>query len=176
MSLEARTMRFGKFVWRRNPETLQVEYQRNVKRLTLPQVGEALQDLGRQRRAVTGNGSFLGKDAAADFERLAAVFREGKSQILCIPGAAPFRAVFASLQMLGEARPNAVRYSFLFLEDEEPAEDDGILRDEYAVCGKGDTLWHVANRYATTVDVLRQCNPQIQWPNRLAEGTKVKLP
>ena len=78
--------------------------------------------------------------------------------------------------MLGEARPNAVRYSFLFLEDEEPAEDDGILRDEYAVCGKGDTLWHVANRYATTVDVLWQCNPQIQWPNRLAEGTKVKLP
>lgn len=176
MSLEARAMRFGKFVWGRNPETLQVEYQRNVKRLTLPQVGEALQDLGCQRRAVTGKGSFLGKDAAAEFERLAAAFREGKSQILCIPGAAPFRAVFASLQMLGEARPNAVRYSFLFLEDEEPAEDDGILRDEYAVCGKGDTLWHVANRYATTVDVLWQCNPQIQWPNRLAEGTKVKLP
>ena len=72
MSLEARTMRFGKFVWRRNPETLQVEYQRNVKRLTLPQVGEALQDLGCQRRAVTGKGSFLGKDAAAEFERLAA--------------------------------------------------------------------------------------------------------
>ena len=37
MSLEARAMRFGKFVWGRNPETLQVEYQRNVKRLTLPQ-------------------------------------------------------------------------------------------------------------------------------------------
>ena len=65
MSLEARAMRFGKFVWGRNPETLQVEYQRNVKRLTLPQVGEALQDLGCQRRAVTGKGSFLGKDAAA---------------------------------------------------------------------------------------------------------------
>mgnify|MGYP000222979506 FL=1 len=46
MSLEARAMRFGKFVWGRNPETLQVEYQRNVKRLTLPQAGEALQDLG----------------------------------------------------------------------------------------------------------------------------------
>ena len=40
MSLEARAMRFGKFVWGRNPETLQVEYQRNVKRLTLPQVGK----------------------------------------------------------------------------------------------------------------------------------------
>ena len=59
MSLEARAMRFGKFVWRRNPETLQVEYQRNVKRLTLPQVGEALQDLGCQRRALPSSWLFL---------------------------------------------------------------------------------------------------------------------
>lgn len=92
------------------------------------------------------------------------------------PRRSAVRAVFASLKCWGRRGQRRCRYSFLFLEDEESAEDDGILRDEYAVCGKGDTLWHVANRYATTVDVLRQCNPQIQWPNRLAEGTKVKLP
>ena len=89
---------------------------------------------------------------------------------------APFRAVFVSLQMLGEARPNAVVYRFLFLEDEEAVEDDGILRPESYLCVEGDTLWHVANRFSTTVDRLRQCNPQIQWPNRLPEGMEVQLP
>ena len=176
MSLEGRAMRFGEFVWDRNPETLQVTYERNVKRLTLPHVGEALQDIGCQRRTVSGKASFLGKGAAATFERLAAVFREGASQVLCIPEVAPFRAVFVSLQMLGEARPNAVVYRFLFLEDEEAVEDDGILRPESYLCVEGDTLWHVANRFSTTVDRLRQCNPQIQWPNRLPEGMEVQLP
>ena len=80
MSLEGRAMRFGEFVWDRNPETLQVTYERNVKRLTLPHVGEALQDIGCQRRTVSGKGSFLGKGAAATFERLAAVFREGQAR------------------------------------------------------------------------------------------------
>ena len=139
-------------------------------------MGEALQDIGCQRRTVSGKGSFLGKGAAATFERLAAVFREGASQVLCIPEVAPFRAVFVSLQMLGEARPNAVVYRFLFLEDEEAVEDDGILRPESYLCVEGDTLWHVANRFSTTVDRLRQCNPQIQWPNRLPEGMEVQLP
>ena len=54
MSLEGRAMRFGEFVWDRNPETLQVTYERNVKRLTLPHVGEALQDIGCLRRSVSG--------------------------------------------------------------------------------------------------------------------------
>lgn len=176
MSLEGRAMRFGSFVWKRNPETLRVEDERTVKRLTLPQKGETLQDLGRRRRAVSGKGTFLGRDATAEFERLATLFRTGGSQVLCIPGAAPFRAVFASLQMLGEARPNAVDYSFQFLEDEEAVWDDGILQKRSAICTAGETLWHVANRFSTTVDRLRQCNPQIEWPNRLEEGMEVALP
>ncbi len=176
MSLEGRAMRFGSFVWKRNPETLRVEYERNVKRLTLPQAGEALQDLGCRRRVVTGKGCFLGKAAAEEFGRLAAVFRIDGSGVLCVPGIAPFRAIFSSLQMLGEARPNAVDYSFQFLEDEAALQDDGILRPERYVCAEGETLWDVANRFSVTVDALLQCNPLIQFPNRLETGTEVALP
>ena len=176
MSLEGRSMRFGGFVWRRNPETLRMEYERTVKRLTLPRVGEALQDLGCRRRVTTGRGSFLGRDAAAEFERLEAAFRAGGSAMLCLPGVAPFRAVFASLQMLGEARPNAVTYSFQFLEHEETAADDGVLRKRVHTCTGEETLWTLAARFSTTVDALLACNPLVMWPNRLDPGTEVALP
>lgn len=175
MSISGQALRFKDYVWKSNPETLRLDYERNIKRLPMPYAGESLQDYGNRRRTVTGKGVFWGKDCTASFDRLAAVFREGGGGMLCIPGTAPFRAVFASLQMLGEARPNTVSYSFLFVEDETEVQADGVLQEKDYVCTGGETLWELATRYSTTVDDLLMRNPQVMWPNELPEGMKVAL-
>lgn len=175
MSLSA--MSYKSYVWPLNPETLRVEYARNLREVKLPLSGSAVQDLGRGARVVSGSGRFLGSGGLMEFERLEAVFAEGGSGTLRLPGGEPFSAAFSALNRKGEPGFDGVRYEFVFLEDggSVPAES-GAGKPESYVCAGGESLWSVANQFGTTVDRLRALNPMIQWPNGLAAGRKVVLP
>lgn len=168
-------MSFKSYVWPFNPEKVQVEYARNIKNIKLPLYGSVLQDLGCDKRVITGSGEFIGSGCMADFNRLAAVFHSSGSGILRLPGITPFTAAFSSLKMIGEAQPDYVPYSFVFVEDENIVFTGEPKKDIY-VCAGGESLWSVANLYDTTVDTLKALNPMIQWPNDLQAGQKVVLP
>jgi LysM repeat protein len=43
------------------------------------------------------------------------------------------------------------------------------------VVRKGDTLWHIARRYRTTVEAILEANPNID-PNNLQIGDKICIP
>ena len=175
--MKIQPMSYKKYVWPFNPNQVEVVYSRNIQNLKLPLYGSVLQDLGCDKRVVTGSGEFIGSGCMAEFNRLAAVFTAGTSGLLRLPGDAPFPAAFASLKMIGEAQPDCVSYRFVFVED-----DDGGLEATAAsaagnyVCAGGESLWEVANLYQTDVDTLKMLNPMIQWPNMLNPGQKVVLP
>ena len=170
-------MSFKNYIWPFNPKKIQVEYSRNIRNLKLPLFGSILQDLGCDKRVVTGTGEFIGGGCAAEFNRLASVFTEGGSGTLRLPGVVPFQAAFASLKMIGEAQPDCVTYSFVFVEDGATAENPvGTVPAGIYVCTGGENLWSVANRYHTDVDTLKKLNPMIQWPNGLTAGQRVVLP
>lgn len=168
-------MSFKSYVWPFNPEKVQVEYARNIKNMKLPLYGSVLQDLGCDKRVITGSGEFIGGGCMAEFNRLAAVFNSSGSGTLRLPGVTPFTAAFSSLKMVGEAQPDCVPYSFVFVEDENTVFTGEPKKDSY-VCVGGESLWSVANLYNTTVDALKALNPMIQWPNDLQAGQKVVLP
>lgn len=132
-----------------------------------------MQETGATPRKVTGSGRFVGSESMEEFSRLSAIFTNGGSGTLCIPGTAPFQAVFVSLLMKGQARPGCVGYEFTFLEDSAAASSDG--ETQVYVCAGGESLWDVANRFGTTVDTLHAANPQIEWPNALVAGEKVTI-
>jgi Predicted glycosyl hydrolase len=175
--VKLKPMSYKSYVWPMNPETLRVEYARNLREVRLPFSGSILQDLGSGARVVTGSGRFTGSGCLEEFARLEALFAQDGSGALQLPGAQSFSAAFASLKMTGEARPDSVAYEFVFLEDGgSDAVTGGSVSGGVYVCAGGETLWAVANRYGTTVDRLRALNPMIQWPNALQAGLKVVLP
>lgn len=170
-------MSFKKYVWPFNPEKIQLAYARNIQSMKLPLFGSILQDLGCDKRVVTGEGEFIGTSCMAEFNRLAAVFAAPGSGTLWLPGVPPFTAAFSSLKMIGAAQPDCVSYSFLFVEDENTVfMDTSVLKTGAYVCVGGESLWSVANLYNTDVDTLKALNPLIQWPNQLQAGWKVVLP
>lgn len=169
-------MSFKSYIWPFNPQKIQVEYSRHVRNLKLPLFGSVLQDLGCDKRVVTGTGEFIGAGCAEEFRRLASVFTEGGSGTLRLPGVPPFQAAFTSLKMIGEAQPDCVTYSFVFVEEGAVEMPAGTVPGGIYVCAGGENLWSVANRFHTDVDTLKRLNPMIQWPNGLEKGQRVVLP
>lgn len=174
--MKLQPMSFKDYVWPMNPETIRVEYARNLREIKLPLSGSVLQDMGCGKRVVSGTGQFIGSDCMEEFTRLEALFAEGGSGTLRLPGAQSFSAAFASLKLAGKAGPDSVGYEFVFMEDSPGSAGSGASGTGIYTCTGGETLWGIANRFGTTVDRLRALNPIIQWPNSLEQGRKVVLP
>ena len=167
-------MSFRSYVWPCNPETVRVERARNTAEFKIPGGTGVVQATGSAPRKVTGSGRFTGSGCMEEFRRLSEALSSGGSGTLRLPGTAPFSAVCVSLSMKGAPRPNCTEYEFVFLEDAFSGEEDTPDEPEVYVCTGGETLWDIANRYGMGVDALRAENPQIEWPNALAAGERVK--
>lgn len=164
---------YGGFVWPNNPETVRIERTKVTAELKIPGDVSAVQENGTAPRRVSGSGRFTGAESADSFSRLCAAFGAGGSAMLRLPGMEPFAAVFASLAMKGEPKPDSVGYEFLFLED---AGAGSASEPQTYVCAGGETLWDVANKYGTDADTLLAANPDIEWPNALEAGRAVTVP
>lgn len=165
-------MQFQGYCWPNNPYEVTVQYARTVQEQQQPGGRSVVQNLGRRCRVIAGRGIFLGADCREQFDRLAALLEQGGEGLLTLPGEAPLHAVFTSLKLTGESRPNQLGYSFQFYEvpSGRTAEGGG-----YRVDKEGETLWYVAMLCGTSVDVLRALN-RVQWPNALPVGTRLVLP
>lgn len=166
-------MQFQGYCWPNNPYEITVQYTRAVQEQQQPGCRSVVQNMGRRCRVIAGKGIFLGAGCREQFDRLAALLEQGGEGLLTLPGEAPLRAVFASLKLTGESRPNQLGYSFQFYEvpGGRVAEGGGC----YRVAREGETLWHVAMLCGVPVDELRVLN-RVQWPNALPVGTRLVLP
>lgn len=190
------SMRFKNYIWPHNPETFVVEYRRQVAAHKVPMGGCVLQDLGVNCRILKGEGEFAGPDAYEEFKALAKVFQEEGPGMLVHPVWRTDRAYFVSLAVTEEPRPDYVRYSFAFWEDDSgydggltESDDGGALNEQEALHAvsasspsgtytvkKGDTLWGIAGRYGVTLTALIGANPQIKNPNLIYPGNEVNIP
>lgn len=179
-------MRYKDYVWPHNPKVYTIDYQRQVAVDKVPFGLYHLQDLGRTRRVMRGEGEFVGEDAYAQFGALANVFyKEGAGQLIH-PLWQAANAYFVELTLKQEPRPDYVSYSFTFWEDldqydatlkavadqsSQTEQADGVVHTVV----KGDTLWAIARRYGVTVEQLLQRNPDIKNPNLIRVGQKVVI-
>lgn len=165
-------MSFKEFTWENNPTALSVSDARNVKETELPYAGTKMEDLGKRKRRVTGEGYFSGEDCWERWNALRGVYAQSGPGSLRLPGQEPFLAVMDSLKLIGAAGKNLVKYAFSFTEcrSGEPG-GAGVYP-----AAAGESLWDYAWRYGKTVEELTKANPDIRDIAFLEEGEEVRVP
>ena len=181
-------MRYRDFVWPHNPRVYSIDYERKMAVNKVPFGTYYLQDLGRSRRIMRGEGEFVGENAYAQFGQLANTFYEEGPGILVHPLWQTAKAYFVALRLEQEPRPDYVRYSFEFWEaiDTYSGQVKGLSAPTAQSGGQtagekrhtvaaGDTLWALANRYGLSLERLLELNPQIKNPNLIYPGDEVRV-
>ena len=185
-------MRYKNYTWPHNPRVYSIDYERKMAVNKTPYGLFHLQDLGRTNRVMEGEGEFVGEDAYAQFGQLATVFYDSGPGLLTHPLWQTANAYFVSLRLEQEPRPDYVRYSFTFWEDDSwytglavRAGGQDILSAAGTVPSaaapvhhrvvKGDTLWAIANTYGLSLTELIALNPQIKNPNLIRVGDEVRV-
>jgi len=186
-------MRYKSYTWPHNPKVYSIDYEREMAVHKIPFGLYRLQDLGRTNRIMEGEGEFVGEGAYGQFGQLANVFYDEGPGLLVHPLWQVSSAYFVSLRLEQEPRPDYVRYSFAFWEDNgnwsglaaqetgagqrEEAERGGTGAAEaaYHTVAKGDTLWAISGRYGLGLEALIALNPQIKNPNLIRPGEKVRV-
>ncbi len=188
-------MRYKDYTWPHNPRVYSIDYQRTMAVNKTPFGGYQLQDLGNAHRVMEGEGEFVGEGAYEEFQRLACVFYEKGPGLLVHPLWQVANTYFVSLRVEQAPRPDYVRYSFAFWEENslttglatrtvETAAGSGGSAGTAVQSGgqaayhqvvKGDTLWALAGRYGVSVSELIALNPQIKNPNLIQVGEEVRV-
>lgn len=185
-------MRYKGYTWPHNPRVYSIDYERKMAVHKTPFGLFRLQDLGRTNRIMEGEGEFVGEGAYAQFGQLANVFYDGGPGLLIHPLWQAANAYFVSLRLEQEPRPDYVRYSFSFWEDDSwytglavqdtvsgsvggSQKEAGAGEAAYHRVVKGDTLWELAGRYGLSLAELVALNPQIKNPNLIRVGEEVRV-
>ncbi len=109
-------MRFKDFTWKDNPVSLRVAHARRVGEVNVPYGESKAEELGPQRRSVTGEGYFAGEDCMEAWAGLQRAFSQKGPGLLQLPGVEPFWALMDSLELVGAQGKDLVRYTFSFTE------------------------------------------------------------
>lgn len=185
-------MRYKDYIWPHNPATYSIAYERQVAVHKVPFGRYYMQDLGMSCRIIRGQGEFAGKDAYAEFKRLASVFYGSGPGLLIHPLWQISNAYFTSLKLEQEPLPDYVRYSFEFREQydgysgelaslgpsgqaSDPAAG-GMNTEGTCIVASGDTLWGIAQRCNMPLEKLLQANPGIKNPNLIRPGDRLVIP
>lgn len=165
-------MRFKGVQWHHNPKELVFECDKTVKELNSPNGTTYIQNMGRKNMVISGTGELYGTDCLEQLDRLLSLFREGGQGVLAIPKITPVYAVFESLKIKGEPKPDVLEYSFVFREVMEKKKQDKI--DVYTV-ENGECLWDVSYKFGVAIDTLVKLNPSVKRPDIPLDGKAVKL-
>ena len=185
-------MRYKEYVWPHNPRVYSIDYERIMAVNKVPFGLYYLQDLGRTRRVMKGEGEFIGEDAYTQFGQLANVFYSGGPGQLIHPLWQTANAYFVSLRLEQEPVRDYVRYSFDFWKEAnyysgqvrtwtaQTSQNSGSDQAAqtipvYYQVVKGDTLWSIAMRYGMALSDLIALNPQIKNPNLIHIGDEVRV-
>ena len=165
-------MKFGGVVWHHNPREITFECEKNVNELLSPFESSAIQETGRRNMIIKGEGELYGEDCLEQFARLFELFKKSGQGVLAIPQISPVYAVFESLRIIGQPRPDVLTYSFVFREVMQSQSEDKPVN---YVVGEDESLWDVSYKFGISIDKLVELNPQFKRPDIVNEGEVIRL-
>lgn len=164
-------MRFKGFSWHHNPREITFECGRKVNEHKSPFGKAYIQDTGRKNMIVKGVGELYGTDCMEQFDRLLQLFKSGGQGVLAIPKLTPIYAIFESIKILGEPKPDVLTYSFVFREVMERKTDV----KSFSYIAKNETLWDISHKFDISIDELVALNIHIKRPDIVLDGSVIKL-
>ncbi len=167
------TMRFRNYIFPSNPHTIEISDSRTLKKISLPLLGETVQDLGKSVQRMKGSGTFIGNNAYADYLELQKEYEKGGTGILSVPGFQPICAVFSSLRLTAPPEPDTAEYAFEFIQKHTQVLREHVPED-YCM-GAGESLWDVAAKFGISIDRLMEYNAQYPDPFSPLAGERVRL-
>ncbi len=165
-------MRFKGVEWHHNPKEISFECDKQVNEMKAPYGNSYIQDMGRKNMIIKGKGELYGEDCLKQFERLLELFKEGEEGVLALPQLQPIYAVFESIKIIGEPKPDLLTYSFVFREVMERKKPD---KKTTHIVTSGQTLWDISYLYSISIDKLVRLNTFVKRPDELAVGSVVRL-
>ena len=175
-------MRYKDYTWPHNPRVYEIGFSKDIACHKVPFGAYVLQNMGRSRRVLKGEGEFAGEHAYEQFRKLATVFYENTPGILVHPLWQESNAYIVSLKLKEVPTENYVAYSFEFWEsfdqygDVTEAGQDGYGEPavNYYVLRTGESFWTAAAKFGGAARLL-QLNPGIRNIGSLPEGTRLKV-
>lgn len=163
-------MKFKGVQWRHNPKEIKFECEKGLKELSAPFEKSYIQNTGRKNMRISGTGELFGYDCMQQFSKLFELFKQGGTGVLAIHGLPAIYAVFESLEIKAQPKPDILCYSFAF---REVMEEKGIDAPSCHIMRYGETLWDIAYLYGVPIDELVRLNPKIRRPDESIEGFAV---
>ena len=139
-----------------NPRTISAEMKKSVAVKPVPFFHGRVQEVCSLPMVISGEGSFIGKDAEAQAFSLMRLFKSKGSAYLFAPCFSPVRAYFTELKLFSNAEKGCVDYTFRFVEDCQNKNDKIDFGFTYAL--GGENLYDIANRTGVPVETLFQRN------------------
>ena len=164
-------MRFKGFSWHHNPREITFECGRKVNEHKSPFGKAYIQDTGRNNMIVKGVGELYGTDCMEQFNSLLQLFKSGGQGVLAIPKLTPIYAIFESIKILGEPKPDVLTYSFVFREVMERKTDAKPL----SYIAENETLWDISHKFDISIDELVALIIHIKRPDIVLDGSVIKL-
>ena len=164
-------MRFKGFSWHHNPREITFECGRKVNEHKSPFGKAYIQDTGRNNMIVKGVGELYGTDCMEQFNSLLQLFKSGGQGVLAIPKLTPIYAIFESIKILGEPKPDVLTYSFVFREVMERKTDAKPL----SYVAENETLWDISHKFDVSIDELVSLNTAVKRPDIVLDGSVIKL-
>jgi prophage DNA circulation protein len=152
-------MRFKGVEWHHNPREISFECEKDINELRSPFGKAYIQNTGRKNMKITGTGELFGDDCLRQFDRLLALFKQGGDGILAILQITPIYAVFESIKIVGQPKPDVLVYSFVFREVMENKQSDSKC---FCITKEGENLWDISYAYGIGIDSLVSLNPNSQ--------------
>ena len=165
-------MRFKGVQWHHNPKEIAFECDKTVNELNSPNGTSYIQNMGRKNMIISGTGELYGNDCLEQFDRLLSLFRQGGQGVLAIPKITPVYAVFESLKIKGEPKPDVLEYSFVFREVMEEKQQD---KAQTYAAEEGECLWDISYKFGVPIDTLVKFNPNVKRPDISLEGRVIRL-
>lgn len=165
-------IKFKGVQWHHNPREIKFECEKSVNELKSPFSSSYIQNMGRKNMRISGSGELYGSDCMEQFSKLFKLFRQGGTGVLSIPHMPGIYAVFESLKITGEPKPDILCYSFVFREAMEKKIPEAPSAH---IMKYGETLWDVSYMHDIPIDLLIRLNPEIKRPDESQEGFTVIL-
>ena len=170
--MQLRYMRFNGKPFGKNLCQFNVD-KRQIINTTYPCDNTAKVDkLCEKLTTVTGSGVLAQNSDQTEIDYMRCVFGRGDMGTLIVPNYPPMVAVLSELDFCTNAQEQSVTYKFKFTII--PSEDNRGIYIRHKVAD-GENLWHIANRYSTTVGDLLSLNPNIIMPDRLQGISEVTV-